>query len=279
MSISKFANLVFELPLAPLAILVAVVFVGAYWLGCTFLSPLLKKLIRSNGGENDIVGALLATFGVLYGLLVSLVAVAAYQNVNLAESQAGSEASALLALHRDIAEYPASFKSSLNTKLLDYCDYIIAEEWPLLRQGVRPPSVHEKLRPIFRELVALDHESRREEIIQLKALEHFELMSDLGRKRRYSSDAAIPAIMWYVVIVGTLINFGLMWSFHMRFVAHLFLGGMVAFFLGALILLIAVLDRPYRSVEFGVSPTAFEVVREIMMQEEALERKAILGGR
>ena len=37
----------------------------------------------------------------------------------------------------------------------------------------------------------------------------------------------------YVVIVGTIINFGLMWSFDMRFITQLFLGALVAFFLGA----------------------------------------------
>jgi hypothetical protein len=74
--------------------------------------------------------------------------------------------------------------------------------------------------------------------------------------------------MWYVVIVGAIINYGLMWSFEMRFITQLFLGGLLAFFLGALILMLAVLDRPYRSREFGVTPQAFSLVYEVMQQEE-----------
>jgi hypothetical protein len=65
--------------------------------------------------------------------------------------------------------------------------------------------------------------------------------------------------MWYVVIVGAIINIGLVWLFEMKFVTQLFLGGLLAFFLGTLILLIAVLDRPYRSREFGREPSATAV--------------------
>ena len=75
--------------------------------------------------------------------------------------------------------------------------------------------------------------------------------------------------MWYVVIVGTLINFALMWLFDMKFVTQLFLGGLLAFFLGALILLIAVLERPYRSVDFGVSPQAHQMVLQVITNDRS----------
>ncbi len=136
----------------------------------------------------------------------------------------------------------------------------------MLRQGTHPLA-HHHLEPIFQGLVALEHETRRDEVIQSIALEHFADLSEQGRHRRLASGAAIPTVMWYVVIVGTVINFALMWSFEMRFITQLFLGGLVAFFLGAFILLIAVLERPYRSPEFGVSPHAFELVYEIMRED------------
>ena len=68
----------------------------------------------------------------------------------------------------------------------------------------------------------------------------------------------------------------------MRFVTQLFLGGLLAFFLGALILLIAVLDRPYRSAQYGVSPEAHQLVYKVMMRDEAsgsVQRSGAEGGR
>ena len=94
-----------------------------------------------------------------------------------------------------------------------------------MRNGIHPHSAHERLKALFQGIVALEHDSRRHEVIQLKALEHYETMTELGRHRRYASVNAIPTVMWYVVIVGAIINFALMWSFDMRFLPQLFLGG------------------------------------------------------
>lgn len=63
--------------------------------------------------------------------------------------------------------------------------------------------------------------------------------------------------MWYVVIIGAVINIALVWLFDMRLFAHFLLGGTLAFFLGAMILLIAAMDNPYRG-EVSVSPKPFE---------------------
>jgi hypothetical protein len=254
--------------LAQLAILVAVLFVGVYWLGCIVLRPVFRQLVRTSGRDNEIVGSLLAAFGVLYGLLLSLIAVGAYQSLNLVESQTAGEATAMLALHRDVAEYPSPLRERLQANIRKYCRFIIDEEWPLLREGVHPVGATPQTKLILEELLDLDTDSRRDEVVQTMAIGHYESMVEFGRHRRFASTAAIPTVMWYVVIVGAIINYGLMWSFEMRFITQLFLGGLLAFFLGALILMLAVLDRPYRSREFGVTPQAFSLVYEVMQQEE-----------
>ena len=79
---------------------------GTYWLGCIVLRPILRIFVRTGGDENHIVGAALSAFGVFYGLLLSLIAVAAYQNLNIIDTEVASEASAILALYRDISEFP-----------------------------------------------------------------------------------------------------------------------------------------------------------------------------
>jgi hypothetical protein len=72
--------------------------------------------------------------------------------------------------------------------------------------------------------------------------------------------------MWYVVVVGAIINIALVWLFEMKLVTHLFLGGLLSFFLGAVILLIAVMDNPFRG-EVSISPAAFEEVYRATMME------------
>ena len=164
----------------------------------------------------------------------------------------------------------------MRTKLADYGKLITDKEWPELRQGIIPLGSGPRLASIRAGILDLNVTSRREELIQAEAIKHFEQLSDHGRKRRYAAQAGIPAVMWYVVIVGTVINFGLMWMFEMRFVTQLLLGGALAFFLGALILLIAVLERPYRSVEFGVSSDPYDMVNQVIERDQ---RPAEIGGK
>lgn len=70
-------------------------------------------------------------------------------------------------------------------------------------------------------------------------------------------------MLWYVVFIGAIFNIMLIWLLDMRFISQLFLGGLLAFFLGAMILMIARLDKPFQSAD-GVSPDAFRAVHRIM---------------
>lgn len=260
---------IYELPIESLAVLAAIVFVGSYWTGCVLLRPILRMFVRSSGSENSIVGTVLSAFGVFYGLLLSLIAVAAYQNLSQVDAEAANEAAALLALYRDASEFPAPLNAQLCSLLCEYCRHAIEEEWPVQRKGMVPFGANSKLAPIRKGLLNFEPATKRDELLHTQAFEHFEVLLEHGRHRRYAAQSGIPTVMWYVVIVGTVINFGLMWLFEMRFTSQLFLGGLLAFFLGALIMLIAVLDRPYRSIEFGVSPKAHQLVYQVMMQDDA----------
>lgn len=104
-------------------------------------------------------------------------------------------------------------------------------------------------------MLAFEPKSRTEELIFAEALRQFNVFMEHQRVREQSIKAGIPAVMWYVVIVGAILNIGLLWLFDMRFVTLMFLGGVLSFFLGAMILLIAMMDNPFRgAVSISVEP-------------------------
>jgi hypothetical protein len=96
---------IYDIPTESMAILFAVVFVGFYWAGCILLRPVLRMFVRAREGTNEVVGNVLSCFCVFYGLLLGLLAVAAYQNYSQVESNVANEASSLNALYRDVASY------------------------------------------------------------------------------------------------------------------------------------------------------------------------------
>ena len=88
-------------------------------------------------GLNKIQGDFLQYFGVIYGLLLGLLAVATYQNHTDVEKAVSSEASSLAALYRDVTAYPEPQRTDLKNLLREYTRYVIEEAWPLQRRGPR----------------------------------------------------------------------------------------------------------------------------------------------
>ena len=114
--------------------LLAALFVGVCWIGIVLLSSRLVPMVHHQPGLNEILGDYLQYFGVIYGLLLGLLAVATYQNHSDVEKTVSSEASALAALYRDVSAYPEPIRSELEALLRDYARYVIVES---VRQQLR----------------------------------------------------------------------------------------------------------------------------------------------
>jgi hypothetical protein len=72
----------FDQPTKQLAIYSSVFLVLITWLGLIFVRPFLRLLVRSHEGFNELVTYAYSGFSVFYGLLLGLLAVAAYQNLD-----------------------------------------------------------------------------------------------------------------------------------------------------------------------------------------------------
>jgi len=263
-------DFIYHLTLSQLALMTAVIFVGSYWIGTIFIRPILRLFVnKSNRSDiNSIIGAVLAAFGVLYGILLGLIAVAAYQSLSEVEAHVNGEASATLALYRDVSDFPSPVNKQLQSQLQDYNRFVIEEEWPIQQQGSVPLGTWEKVSRIRSSIMDFEPQTNRDKIVQMNAIKHLETLGEHGRYRRYAAISSIPSVMWYVMIVGSLINFGILWLFNMKLTTHFLLGGMFAFFLGALMLMIAVLERPYRSSELGIKNTPYKLVSQVMQRDQ-----------
>jgi len=56
----------------------------------------------------------------------------------------------------------------------------------------------------------------------------------------------------------------LIWLLEMRLLSHLFLGGVISFFLAGLIALVASTEKPFRG-ETSVPPESFQIIYDTMM--------------
>ena len=257
---------IYDSPLGTLAVLTAITFVGVAWLGTILIRPILRILVRSRSGGDDAVGNVLSSFGVLYGILLGLTAVAAYQNWSQMDTNVTKEASTLISLYQSVSTYPEPHRQTLRQLLREVGRYEIEEEWPLLKKGISSGGGRSRIVAFEQGLLAFEPQTKTQEIVHAGAIQQFTSFLEQRRLRIYSAGAGIPASLWYVVIIGAIINMLLVWALDTKFIAQLFLGGLLAYFLGAMILLIAILDKPFKS-QGGVSPDALKAVHQFMMKD------------
>ena len=83
----------YDIPTLLTVALFAGVFVGVCWLGTILSRSLVRSRFHKDRGMNEILGDFLQYFGVIYGLLLGLLAVATYQNHTDVEKAVAGEAS------------------------------------------------------------------------------------------------------------------------------------------------------------------------------------------
>jgi len=245
----------------------AAVFVCFSWIGVILIRPILIQFVRARlGATNDLVGYLLSCFCVFYGLLLGLLAVAAYQNYSQVELIVTQEAASLASLYEDASAYPEPVGENLRWFLRDYCRYLIKYAWPLQRKGITPVQGGIELTAFIQKLLTFQPQTKSEEVLHAETLRQYNRLQEFRQMRRYSTGSGIPAVMWYVVVVGSVINIAMVWLFDMKLITHFFLGGLLAFFLATLVFVIAALDNPYMG-ELSVSADVFENVYKVVMSE------------
>lgn len=249
----------YSLPLPTLIIATALISVGFCWFGGIFFRPILRIFVEGRDTGNEIVGYILSCFGVFYGLLLGLIAVASYQNLEEVEDNVAREVAALDALYQDVTTYPAPHGQNLRWLLRDYCRYVFKYAWDDYSKAEIPAGEQTRITAFHERLLAFEPETETQKIVHAETIRQFSDFLESHRVRESSITTGIPVVMWYVVLVGAILNIVLVWLFDMRLITQLFLGGILAFFLGTMILLIGVMDRPFQGA-VSVSSKPFEIL-------------------
>jgi hypothetical protein len=257
---------IYNLPALWVIVLFEAVFVGVYWLGAVFLRGPVRSWLREEPRLNDMLAAFLQYFGVIYGLLLGLLAVATYQNRLDVEKSNANQASSLSALYRNVSAYPEPSRSELQTLLKEHTRYLIEDAWPQQRKGIVPVDESHRITAMQTQLALFEPQTKAQELLHANTLRQFNTFYEDRRARIYSLTSGIPAILWYTLAVGAIINVIFLWLFDLRPRAHWILGGLISFYLGTVIAVIALMDHPYRG-ELGLSPDAFQLIYHQVMKQ------------
>jgi hypothetical protein len=241
------------------------IFVAVTWIGIFLTRATVHSWLHRDQRANQMVGDALSNFFVLFGILLGLLAVATYQNYAAVGDIVDKEASSLSALYRVLSAYPQPIRSQLQDALREYTRYTIEEGWEEQRKGIRPKGEPERSGLIPKTLFTFEPSTENEKIIHAEALRQSAQRIELSRARMSNVTLGLPAVLWWVVGFGALMNIILIWMQDMEIHVHLILGAVLASILGAVIFLIAELDNPFRG-QVSIGPESIARVYDSVMK-------------
>lgn len=241
----------YDIPDWLLAVLIVAAFVGLSIGGLIATRPLRAR------AANDVAGAVLGAVGLVHGILLALVAVAAWSNYTSAADAAEREAAALATMSHQFEGYPEPARQRLRARLRAYLQLLITEEWPALQHGQAGERTEAARDELAREWATFDPRAGREQLLYAATAREVEAFLDARRARLAAGRAGLPAPLWAVALLGAALTVGCTFFFRMDDErTQRLMTSAVAASLGLVIYLILVLDHPVWGTQ-GLGPRPF----------------------
>lgn len=253
---------IYDLPIWLWGLLTVGLFAMASCAGLVFMRVWIRKYLRLSVDLNEAVNGYFSGIGVIYGLLLGLVAVATWQNFDAAASLISKEAATIGALYRDISDYPDPLRSELQRHLRNHVTYVIEKDWPAQEQGRILTGGTLILSEFQRALTSFEPTPGGQTILHAETLRAFNIMVEARRLRLDAVTSGLPSVMWYVVLIGAVLSIFVTYFYDIEDQKlHLILTGTLGTFIGLMVFLTATLDNPFRG-QVSVSPDSYQLIRE-----------------
>jgi len=239
-------------------------------LGLLLFHRLVDYKVRRE--HNEITGATIGIVGTVTALLLAFVGVAAWQTYNDAQAVADREAAAIGSLYFDSSGLSEDVaKKSIQTHIKNYLDLVIDREWMRQRQGMMDQKAaiagRSELVKISLDLMSLNPQSLGQANIQGEMLRSLNELLTSRRSRIAAANDHMPTVLWIILLLGTAATIGYTYFFGTRSLAmHLAITGSVAASMALVILLIVVMDYPFRG-EVSVDADDYETVRNAISNQ------------
>jgi hypothetical protein len=214
-------------------------------------------------------GMLATTFAIIVGFVVLL----AFESFD--QSRAGAEAEArLVAQQFETAQFlPAAATTPLSGELICYARYVVAREWPAMEDGDPGDGLNPWGIAMYRTLQPVEPVTPSEQSAYDQWLERTGEREQARQDRLHGAEGVIPLPLWIVLFIGGLLLAGFILLFAdsgERTLVQVVQVGSVAAIVGASLVLVAFLDRPFQPHVAGLQPTAMERTIGLLEQQRAI---------
>lgn len=222
--------------------------------------------LRIQMEDSEFSGSMMQSVMVFYGLAVALIAVNVFQTYSDTSKIVTGEATALNALYRDVSSYPEPIRLDLQRELREYTDQVIHQAWQLQRRGQIPTAGVQHMSRFQAVLDKFEPATEGQKLLHGETLRAYNQLIQARRLRLDAVGTGLPAVMWFVIIVGAAISLSASFFFRVEDARlHGILVTLLAVFIGVVIFMIFAIDRPFRG-DLGVGPEPYQIVYDQLMR-------------
>jgi hypothetical protein len=206
--------------------------------------------------EKSVSMTMLQVIATVNALLLAFSAVSVWEAFAAADAAVMSEADTIGELSRDLAVFDSEPSRQARQLLRQYAVSVLNNEWETMREGAAHDPTWTLFDEVFRTIGIMEPDTPRRVALMPEIWAKANELLGHRRDRLFDSQAAVPATLWGVVTVGTILT--LLTTFVLsptRFSKITVTG--LALALGLVFYFIVAMDRPFAG-EQSISPAPFE---------------------
>ena len=251
---------IYDIPTWQLAIGIISLYLFIALAGLLLLRGWIYRIFDVSAETNEMTNGIFSGVGVLYGLLIGLVAVAGWENFNDVDDLVAKEAASAGALYRDISTLRQPAKAQMQAHIRHYLNEVIQVAWPLHQKGICDAEGTITLSKLHSVMTHYKPIAGADEDLFREALAAFNRLSEARRLRLGEVGTGIPVVFWIVIIGGSILTLPLIYLFHTnRLRTHIAATATYALFMGSMLFLLVAVDNPLRG-EVSIPPDSFQEI-------------------
>jgi hypothetical protein len=207
--------------------------------------------------HNQVAGYIYGVVGVVYAVLLAFIAIVVWQQHTQVQNQVEQEANQLGDLYRNAQVFPEEVRTRLQNQIRAYSRIVVEKEWPAMVNGETSPDAWAAVNQLWRVYQQVEARNEHERIWYAKSLDQLDQLGDYRRLRLLSNRAAVPGLMWGVLLVTGIITIGFSFFFGTQnSSAQALMIAALSATIGFVLFLIWALNHPFVGL-VRVEPTPF----------------------
>jgi len=247
-----------SIPLIPLGVMMVLFAVAFSAIGLLIVRRFIPRQVLK--AHNDVTAAIFKAITTAYTVLLAFVVVISWQNFDETRKQAATEANCLVSLYRNSAAFGQPFENDVRSLIKEYVDVVINEEWKTLGRGEESLKARDILRNVWGLYTSYEPKTDKEKIFLSESVRKLDNLREMRRLRIIDSRTGVHPILWFVLVVGAIINVSFALFFALdKFVNHVLMVSILGTIIALILLTILSFDFPFTGT-VHIGPEAFQQI-------------------